>query len=78
MGGLLVARSVTLDAKQEGTRRVLADAMARGDVAKARAEEARQERLEFEIDDFFGRDASEAVKDAAGLRASRRAVVRGA
>ncbi|MFE2430596.1 hypothetical protein ACFXJ5_28100 [Streptomyces sp. NPDC059373] len=45
VGGLLVARFVTLSSEQEGAQRVLNDAMARRDVAKVRAEEARRNLL---------------------------------
>ena len=72
VGGLLVARFVTLDSEQEGAQRVLDDAVARHDVARARVEEARCNRLAFEVNLFFNSDAVKAVNagtmDATSLR----------
>jgi hypothetical protein len=72
VGGLLVARFVTLGSEQEGAQRVLADAEARLAVVKARAEEAHRKRLQFDLDHFFSREVIVAVSndvvDAAGLR----------
>jgi hypothetical protein len=63
---------VTLDSEQEGAQRVLDDAVARHDVAKARVEEARRNRLAFEVNLFFDFDAVKAVNagtmDATSLR----------
>ncbi|MEV7388078.1 hypothetical protein [Streptomyces sp. NPDC091215] len=72
VGGLLVARFVTLGSEQEGAQRVLTDAEARLEVVKTRAEEAHQKRLHFDLDRFFRREVIVAVNngvvDAAGLR----------
>lgn len=72
VGGLLVARFVTLSSEQEGAQRVLADAEARLDVMKMRAEEAYRKRLRFDLGYFFSKAVmvavSNGVLDAAGLR----------
>ncbi|MEU5439929.1 hypothetical protein [Streptomyces griseofuscus] len=72
VGGLLVARFVTLGSEQEGAQRVLTDAEARLEAVKTRAEAARWKRLSFDLDRFFSREVIVAVDngvlDAAGLR----------
>lgn len=72
VGGLLVARFVTLSSEQEGAQRVLTDAEARLEVVKTRAAEAHRKRLHFDLDSFFSRKVivavSNGVVDAAGLR----------
>jgi len=72
VGGLLVARFVTLGSEQEGAQRVLVDAEARLAVVKTRAEEAHGKRLHFDLDYFFSREVivavSNGVVDAARLR----------
>ncbi|MEU1596042.1 hypothetical protein ABZ468_25095 [Streptomyces sp. NPDC005708] len=72
VGGLLVARFVTLGSEQEGAQRVLTDAEARLKAVKTRAEEAHRKRLHFDLDRFFSKEVivavSNGVVDAAGLR----------
>ncbi|NUQ97355.1 MAG: hypothetical protein HOY79_12660 [Streptomyces sp.] len=72
MGGLLVARFVTLGSEQEGAQRLLTDAEARLEVLKTRAEEAHGKRLHFDLDRFLSKEVIVAVSngavDATGLR----------
>lgn len=55
IGGLLVARFVSLDSDQRASRKILTDAAERLEVAKGRAESARQNVLRWEADEFFRR-----------------------
>ena len=61
IGGLLVARFVSLDSDQRASRKVLGDAADRLAVARDRARTARQNVLRWEAYDFF---ESEAVVEA--------------
>jgi len=53
IGGLLVARFVGLDSDQRGSRKVLADAVERLEVARGRARGAWQNVLRWDASDFF-------------------------
>jgi hypothetical protein len=53
VGGLLVARFVSIDSDQRTSRKVLADARERLDAARARAAAAWREILDWDADDFF-------------------------
>jgi hypothetical protein len=53
VGGLLVARFVSIDSDQRTSRKVLADARERLEAARARAAAAWQEILDWDADDFF-------------------------
>ena len=62
IGGLLVARFVSLDSDQRGSRKVLADAADRLRVARDRARSAWQDVLRREAGEFFGsRSVAKAV-----------------
>jgi len=62
IGGLLVARFVSLDSDQRGSRKVLADAADRLTVARDRARSAWQDVLRWEAGEFFGsRSVAKAV-----------------
>lgn len=64
VGGLLVARFVSLDSDQRGSRKVLTDAVERLEVARDRARTARQRLLRREASGFFrDPDVIEAVVD---------------
>jgi hypothetical protein len=58
IGGLLVARFVSLDTDQRTIRKVLADAAERLAVARSRAESAWQDVLWWEADKFFDSEAA--------------------
>jgi hypothetical protein len=73
VGGLLVARFVTLDSEQQGAQRVLDDAEARLATARQRAQEAVERLLRWDAWDFlYTRTVLEAidegVQDLAELR----------
>lgn len=53
IGGLLVARFVTLDGEQQGAQQLLDGAAGRLAIAQKRADEARQRLWRWQIDDFF-------------------------
>lgn len=53
VGGLLVARFVTLDSEQQGAQRILDDAEARLAVAKQRAQEDSEQLLRWDARDFL-------------------------
>lgn len=53
VGGLLVARFVSIDSDQRTSRKILADARERLDAAHQRAAAARQEILDWDAGDFF-------------------------
>lgn len=53
VGGLLVARFVTIDSDQRTSRKVLADARERLDAARDRASAAWRAVLDWDADDFF-------------------------
>jgi hypothetical protein len=61
VGGLLVARFVTIDSEQQGAQRLLDDAKNRLDTAKSREQEVR-ERLKWrDISDFFDDKVIQAI-----------------
>lgn len=73
VGGLLVARFVTLDSDEQSSRRVIADAEGRLSMARRRSEGARRSLFVWIADNFIGerdvRDAiGEGVVDLAELR----------
>lgn len=72
IGGLLVARFVTLQSEQEGAQRVLDDAEARLGKARDRATEAADRWYDWRVGEFFGRDVRDAIgkgtTDIAALR----------
>ena len=53
VGGLLVARFVTIDSDQQTSRKVLTDARERLDAARGRMSAAWEAVLDWEADDFF-------------------------
>jgi hypothetical protein len=53
VGGLLVARFVTIDSDQQTSRKVLTDARERLDAARGRASAAWQAVLDWDADEFF-------------------------
>jgi hypothetical protein len=61
IGGLLVARFVTLDSEQQGAQQLLDDAEGRLATAQNRVHEARQRLRDWEINDFFGPEVIGAV-----------------
>lgn len=72
VGGLLVARFVTIQSEQEGAQQLLDDAQSRLDTAQNREQQA-QDRLNYwDVDDFFDRDVIRAInegkQDIADLR----------
>jgi hypothetical protein len=73
VGGLLVARFVTLDSEQQGAQRVLDDAEARLTVARQRAQEDSDQLLRRDARDFLWdrpvlMAINEGVEDLAELR----------
>ena len=73
VGGLLVARFVTLISEQEGAQQVLDDAKERLGTAHKRAKEAEERLVNSDVDDFFDREVLNAIgggtKDVRELRA---------
>jgi hypothetical protein len=53
IGGLLVARYVTLDSEQQGAQHLLDDANARLKTARKRAKQARQNLYSWDVNSFF-------------------------
>jgi hypothetical protein len=75
IGGLLVARFVSLDSEERGSRKILADAADRLALARSRAQSAWQDVLRWEAGKFFrSRTVMKAVVDdgvtSAPIRAS--------
>jgi hypothetical protein len=73
VGGLLVARFVTLDSEQQGAQRVLEDAEARLALARQRAQQAAGDLLRWGVRHFlYSREVltaiNEGVEDLAELR----------
>jgi len=61
IGGLLVARFVSLTSEQDGAKRVLEDARERFRTAELRAAEAKADLRDWEISRFFDDDVLEAI-----------------
>jgi len=61
VGGLLVARFVTIDTEQQGAQKLLDDAQGRLTTATRRAQEARENLRRWEINDFFELEVVEAI-----------------
>ncbi len=63
VGGLLVARFVTLDSEQQGAQRVLDDANERLTVAIRRSEDARLALKNWDVSDFFEKKVLRTIGD---------------
>lgn len=63
VGGLLVARFVTIASEQEGAQRLLEDAQDRLSAARRREQEAREQLHNWYIDDFFEAKVIQAIGD---------------
>ena len=61
VGGLLVARFVTLDTEQQGAQQLLDEAQGRLTTARRRAQEATDSLRSWEINDFFDQEVVEAI-----------------
>jgi hypothetical protein len=62
VGGLLVARFVSLDSEQQGAQQLLEEAQGRLDTAQERADEARRRLREWDQNDFLDQDVMEAIE----------------
>lgn len=69
VGGLLVARFVTIISEQEGAQQVLDDAKERLSTAQRRAAEAEEKLVDWDVGDFFDREVLRAIN--AGIKGAR-------